>query len=110
MTEDMTPAEVRAARQRLAMTHAQLSQALPVNPSTGRPIQPDSIRSWERGRDKPRQMWQDAIADLLAEVEVAARAAAEGDIFTAAKGDPRGLAVGMRAQQLNPDLRLDWTN
>lgn len=92
------------------MTHAQLSQALPVNPSTGRPIQPDSIRSWERGRDKPRQMWQDAIADLLAEVEVAARAAATAEMLRMDRARPLDMAVGMRAQQLNPDLRLDWTN
>lgn len=52
----MTPAQLRAARERLGLTQRQLAEALPAHPNT--------VARWERGEIPPPPLLYRAMRDL----------------------------------------------
>lgn len=61
----MEPDDVRAARQRLGLTQAELAERLRLAPATGK----DTVRSWESGKRPITGPAQVAIEYMLLELE-----------------------------------------
>ena len=101
MNPRITGPEFAVHRSRLGLTMAEMGKRLSVRQ--------DTIKRWERGREPVPYRVPDELAELhRQQTELAQQMAdAEGVVFLR-RGDDWSLAAARRAQEVEPDLMLEW--
>lgn len=101
MSGRITGPEFAAHRSRLGLTMAELGKRLGVRH--------DTIKRWESEREPVPYRVPDELAELHRQQDALARqmAGADGVVFLR-RGDGWSLAAACRAQEMQPDIMLEW--
>ena len=97
----ITGPEFAAHRSRLGLTMAELGKRLGVRA--------DTIKRWESEREPVPYRVPDELAELHRQQDALAQqmAGADGVVFLR-RGDGWSLAAACRAQEMEPDIMLEW--
>ena len=97
----ITGPEFAVHRSRLGLTMAELGKRLGVRA--------DTIKRWESEREPVPYRVPDELAELHRQQDALARqmAGADGVVFLR-RGDGWSLAAACRAQEMQPDIMLEW--
>ena len=101
MSGRITGPEFAAHRSRLGLTMAELGERLGVRA--------DTIKRWESEREPVPYRVPAELAELHQKQDALAQqmAGADGVVFLR-RGDDWSLAAARRAQEVEPDLMLEW--
>ena len=101
MNPRITGPEFAVHRSRLGLTMAELGKRLGVRH--------DTIKRWESEREPVPYRVPEELAELHRQQDALARqmAAADGVVFLR-RGDRWSLAAAGRAQEMEPDIMLNW--
>lgn len=102
MSGRITGPEFAAHRSRLGLTMAELGRRLGVRH--------DTIKRWESEREPVPYRVPAELAELHRQQDALARRMVDSDapVFLLRRGDGWALAAACRAQEMKPEIMLEW--